>query len=190
MAKEENKKKGQAEEYSGVNAGQPPPEVAQAMAAAQSASQSASRGGTRGGGGDPDEAFETINEHFDEFKEFFEDTFPEGDVRDNLVEKYVEMDESIGDWMNEMEDESMLSCLINSLEQEDIVKIGDQFKIDFAGFYASYNGDSGPTHEQLLALKEWNARQKEIAVENARNRMQVHENGLHVGRVFDALIDG
>ena len=37
-AKEENKKKGQGEEYSAANAGQPPPEVAQAMAAAQSAS--------------------------------------------------------------------------------------------------------------------------------------------------------
>ena len=39
-------------------------------------------------------------------------------------------------------------------------------------------------------MKDWQERQKDIAVENARNRMQVHENNLHVGRVFDALIDG
>jgi hypothetical protein len=37
-------------------------------------------------------------------------------MRDNLVERYYEMDEAIGDFMNEMEDDSMLQCLLNSME--------------------------------------------------------------------------
>ena len=53
--------------------------------------------------------------------------------------------------MNEMDDESMLQCLVNSLEQEDIMKLSEEFKVDFAGFYAQFNvgDDSGPTEEQL-----------------------------------------
>ena len=47
-------------------------------------------------------------ENFEAFKEYFDDNYPEGDARDNLVEKYAELDEGIGDWMNEMDDESML----------------------------------------------------------------------------------
>ena len=94
---------------------------------------------------------ETLIDNFEAFKEYFDDNYPEGDARDNLVEKYAEIDEGIGDWMNEMDDESMLQCLINSMEQEDIIKLGEQFKVDFAGFYAQYcDGEGeGPTPEQL-----------------------------------------
>ena len=48
-----------------------------------------------------------ISENFEEFKEYYEENY-QGEMRDNLVEKYYEMDESIGDFMNEMDDESML----------------------------------------------------------------------------------
>ena len=48
-----------------------------------------------------------IVENFEEFKEYYEENY-QGEMRDNLVEKYYEMDESIGDFMNEMDDESML----------------------------------------------------------------------------------
>ena len=40
-------------------------------------------------------------------------------MRDNLIEKYYEMDEGIGDFMNEMEDDSILAVLLNSMEQEE-----------------------------------------------------------------------
>ena len=48
-----------------------------------------------------------ISANFEEFKEYYEENY-QGEMRDNLVEKYYEMDESIGDFMNEMDDESML----------------------------------------------------------------------------------
>ena len=48
-----------------------------------------------------------ISENFEEFKQYYEDNY-QGEMRDNLVERYYEMDESIGDFMNEMDDESML----------------------------------------------------------------------------------
>ena len=117
-ANEENKNKGKAEDVASANAGasQPPPEIARAMANAQNAAQS--RGGTRGSGGDPSPTFDIVIENFDEFKQYYEDNF-QGEIRDNLVEKYYEMDESIGDFMNEMEDDSMLQCLLNSMEQEE-----------------------------------------------------------------------
>ena len=56
-----------------------------------------------------------IIENFDEFKQYYEDNY-QGEMRDNLVERYYEMDEAIGDFMNEMEDDSMLQCLLNSME--------------------------------------------------------------------------
>ena len=59
-----------------------------------------------------------IIENFDEFKQYYEDNY-QGEMRDNLVERYYEMDEAIGDFMNEMEDDSMLQCLLNSMEQEE-----------------------------------------------------------------------
>ena len=59
-----------------------------------------------------------IIENFDEFKQMYEDNY-QGEMRDNLVEKYYEMDEAIGDFMNEMDDDSMLQCLLNSMEQEE-----------------------------------------------------------------------
>lgn len=93
-----------------------PPEIARAMANAQNAAQS--RGGTRGSGGDPSPTFDIIIENFDEFKQYYEDNY-QGEMRDNLVERYYEMDEAIGDFMNEMEDDSMLQCLLNSMEQEE-----------------------------------------------------------------------
>ena len=86
------------------------------MANAQNAAQA--RGGTRGSGGDPSPTFDMIIENFDEFKQMYEDNY-QGEMRDNLVEKYYEMDEAIGDFMNEMDDESMLQCLLNSMEQEE-----------------------------------------------------------------------
>ena len=117
-AKQENEKKGKAEEVASANAGasQMPPEIARAMANAQNAAQS--RGGTRGSGGDPSPTFDIIIENFDEFKQYYEDNY-QGEMRDNLVERYYEMDEAIGDFMNEMEDDSMLQCLLNSMEQEE-----------------------------------------------------------------------
>ena len=86
------------------------------MANAQNAAQA--RGGTRGSGGDPSPTFDMIIENFDEFKQMYEDNY-QGEMRDNLVEKYYEMDEAVGDFMNEMDDESMLQCLLNSMEQEE-----------------------------------------------------------------------
>lgn len=86
------------------------------MANAQNAAQA--RGGTRGSGGDPSPTFDMIIENFDEFKQYYEDNY-QGEMRDNLVERYYEMDEAIGDFMNEMDDESMLQCLLNSMEQEE-----------------------------------------------------------------------
>ena len=86
------------------------------MANAQNAAQA--RGGTRGSGGDPSPTFDMICENFDEFKQYYEDNY-QGEMRDNLVERYYEMDEAIGDFMNEMEDDSMLQCLLNSMEQEE-----------------------------------------------------------------------
>lgn len=86
------------------------------MANAQNAAQA--RGGTRGSGGDPSPTFDMIIENFDEFKQMYEDNY-QGEMRDNLVEKYYEMDEAIGDFMNEMDDDSMLQCLLNSMEQEE-----------------------------------------------------------------------
>ena len=86
------------------------------MANAQNAAQA--RGGTRGSGGDPSPTFDMIIENFDEFKQYYEDNY-QGEMRDNLVERYYEMDEAIGDFMNEMEDDSMLQCLLNSMEQEE-----------------------------------------------------------------------
>ena len=75
------------------------------MANAQNAAQA--RGGTRGSGGDPSPTFDMIIDNFDEFKQYYEDNY-QGEMRDNLVERYYEMDEAIGDFMNEMEDDSML----------------------------------------------------------------------------------
>ena len=86
------------------------------MANAQNAAQA--RGGTRGSGGDPSPTFDMIIENFDEFKQYYEDNY-QGEMRDNLIERYYEMDEAIGDFMNEMDDESMLQCLLNSMEQEE-----------------------------------------------------------------------
>ena len=86
------------------------------MANAQNAAQA--RGGTRGSGGDPSPTFDMIIENFDEFKQMYEDNY-QGEMRDNLIEKYYEMDEAVGDFMNEMDDESMLQCLLNSMEQEE-----------------------------------------------------------------------
>ena len=86
------------------------------MANAQNAAQA--RGGTRGSGGDPSPTFDMIIENFDEFKQMYEDNY-QGEMRDNLIEKYYEMDEAIGDFMNEMDDDSMLQCLLNSMEQEE-----------------------------------------------------------------------
>ena len=86
------------------------------MANAQNAAQA--RGGTRGSGGDPSPTFDMIIENFEEFKQMYEDNY-QGEMRDNLVEKYYEMDEAIGDFMNEMDDDSMLQCLLNSMEQEE-----------------------------------------------------------------------
>ena len=86
------------------------------MANAQNAAQA--RGGTRGSGGDPSPTFDMIIDNFDEFKQYYEDNY-QGEMRDNLVERYYEMDEAIGDFMNEMEDDSMLQCLLNSMEQEE-----------------------------------------------------------------------
>ena len=86
------------------------------MANDQNAAQA--RGGTRGSGGDPSPTFDMIIENFDEFKQMYEDNY-QGEMRDNLVEKYYEMDEAIGDFMNEMDDDSMLQCLLNSMEQEE-----------------------------------------------------------------------
>ena len=59
-----------------------------------------------------------IIENFDEFKQMYEDNY-QGEMRDNLIEKYYEMDEAVGDFLNEMDDESMLQCLLNSMEQEE-----------------------------------------------------------------------
>ena len=86
------------------------------MANAQNAAQA--RGGTRGSGGDPSPTFDMIIENFDEFKQMYEDNY-QGEMRDNLIEKYYEMDEAVGDFMNEMDDDSMLQCLLNSMEQEE-----------------------------------------------------------------------
>ena len=86
------------------------------MANAQNAAQA--RGGTRGSGGDPSPTFDMIIENFEEFKQMYEDNY-QGEMRDNLIEKYYEMDEAVGDFMNEMDDESMLQCLLNSMEQEE-----------------------------------------------------------------------
>ena len=86
------------------------------MANAQNAAQA--RGGTRGSGGDPSPTFDMILENFEEFKQYYEDNY-QGEMRDNLIERYYEMDEAIGDFMNEMDDESMLQCLLNSMEQEE-----------------------------------------------------------------------
>ena len=86
------------------------------MANAQNAAQA--RGGTRGSGGDPSPTFDMIIENFEEFKQYYEDNY-QGEMRDNLIERYYEMDEAIGDFMNEMDDESMLQCLLNSMEQEE-----------------------------------------------------------------------
>ena len=86
------------------------------MANAQNAAQA--RGGTRGSGGDPSPTFDMIIENFDEFKQMYEDNY-QGEMRDNLIEKYYEMDEAVGDFLNEMDDESMLQCLLNSMEQEE-----------------------------------------------------------------------